>query len=115
MTLNPGEGAFIFNPGDAFDALFVGEVMQGSALTTPLVQGFQIVSSIVPQSAELDTVLGFPVAEGDVVYQFNNATGTYSITAFEFGEWAPPVPAVGEAFFVNKVAAVDWVRNFTVQ
>lgn len=115
MTLNPGEGAFISNPtAEAFNALFVGEVKQGS-LSTTLTQGFQIVASQVPQSAALDTELGFPVAEGDVVYQFDNATGGYTISAYEFGEWAAPVPAVGEAFFVNKVSAVIWTRDFTVQ
>lgn len=115
MTLNPGEGAFISNTsGAAFNALFVGEVKQGE-LTTSLIEGFQIVSSQVPQSGALDTELGFPVAEGDVVYRFNNATGTYSISAYEFGEWSAPVPAVGESFFVDKAAAVAWTRNFTVQ
>jgi hypothetical protein len=115
MTMNPGEGAFISNPTtEAFNALFVGEVKQGS-LQTPLVAGFQIVSSQVPQSGGLDTELGFPVAEGDVVYLFDNATGQYSIFAYEFGEWITPVPKVGEAFFVNKVAAATWTRDFTVQ
>ena len=115
MTLNPGEGAFILNPGEAFQALFVGEVKQG-ALSTDLVAGFQIVASQVPQSAELDTVLGFPVAEGDQVFQFNNATSDYTVGSYEFGEWSlVPVPRVGEAFFVNKVAAGTWTRDFTVQ
>jgi hypothetical protein len=115
MTLDPGEGAFIFNPGAAFNALFVGEVKQG-ALTTGIPQGFSIVASQVPQTGALDSVLGFPVADGDTVYLFNNATGSYAISGFEFGEWSiVPAPKVGEAFFVNKVAAVNWTRNFTVQ
>jgi len=115
MTLNLGEGAFILNPSTAaFDALFVGEVKQG-ALSTPLVAGFQIVASQVPQSGALDTVLGFPVAEGDTVYLFNNTTGSYVGTTFEFGEWVAPVPKVGEAFFVNRAAAGTWTRTFTVQ
>ena len=115
MTLNPGEGAFIFNQsGAAFNALFVGEVKQG-ALSTPLVQGFQIVASQVPQSGQLDTVLGFPAAETDVVSRFDNGANGYSISTYEFGEWDnPPTPAVGEAFFVKKAAAGTWVRNFSV-
>jgi hypothetical protein len=114
MTLNPGEGAFI-NASTAFTALFVGEVTQGE-LTTPLVAGFQIVASQVPQSAALDTELGFPAAEGDIVYRFDNATGEYAISGYEFGEWSVvPVPNVGEAFFVSKAAAGNWVRNFSVQ
>jgi hypothetical protein len=115
MTLDPGEGAFIFNPGAEFNALFVGEVKQGS-LQTGIPQGFSIVASQVPQTGALDTVLGFPVVDGDTVYLFNNATGSYSISGFEFGEWSiVPTPKVGEAFFVNKVAAVVWTRDFTVQ
>jgi hypothetical protein len=81
MTLDPGEGAFIFNPGAAFNALFVGEVKQG-ALTTPECQGFQIVASQVPQTGALDSDLGFPVADGDTVYLFNNATGSYAISGY---------------------------------
>jgi hypothetical protein len=115
MTMDPGEGAFIFNPdAAAFNALFVGEVKQGT-LTTPLVAGFQIVASQVPQSGALDTDLGFPVVDGDTVYQFDNTAGSYSVATYEFGEWTAPVPAVGEAFFVNKANAVVWTRDFTVQ
>jgi hypothetical protein len=118
MTLGNGDGAFILNPGTTpFNALFVGEVKQGT-LNTPLVAGFQIVSAQVPQSGALDTVLGFPIAEGDTVFRFNNATGSYVGATYEFGEWpggAAPAPNVGEAFFVNRVAAGTWTRTFNVQ
>jgi hypothetical protein len=115
MTLNPGEGAFIYNPGAEFNALFVGEVKQGT-LTTPIPAGFSIAASQVPQTGALDTVLGFPVVDGDTVYLFNNTTGAYAISGYEFGEWSiVPTPKVGEAFFVNKVSAVIWSRDFTVE
>jgi hypothetical protein len=115
MTLNPGEGAFIYNPGAAFNALFVGEVKQGT-LTTPIPAGFSIAASQVPQTGALDSVLGFPVVDGDTVYLFNNTTGAYAISGYEFGEWSiVPTPKVGEAFFVNKVSAVIWSRDFTVE
>jgi hypothetical protein len=115
MTLNPGEGAFIYNPGAAFNALFVGEVKQGT-LTTPIPAGFSIAASQVPQTGALDSVLGFPVVDGDTVYLFNNTTGAYAISVYEFGEWSiVPTPKVGEAFFVNKVSAVIWSRDFTVE
>jgi hypothetical protein len=117
MTLSPGQGAFIKNPGTTpFKVTFVGEVPQGT-LTTPLVPGFQIVSSQVPQSGALDTVLGFPVAETDVVYLFDCATQNYVIKGYELGEWAggAPVPKVGEAFFVKKAAnPTPWTRTFSV-
>jgi hypothetical protein len=115
QTLNPGEGAFVFIPGTtAAKVTFVGEVKQGH-LVTPIPAGFSIKASQVPQEAQLDTILKFPVAEGDQIYLFKNATGSYSTHSFEFGEWnIPPVPKVGEAFFVSKLAATDWVRDFSV-
>jgi hypothetical protein len=77
QTLVPGEGAFIRNPGTApFTVTFVGEVMQGS-LSNPLPAGFSIKSSQVPQSAAVATVLGFPAADGDTIYQFVNAQNAY--------------------------------------
>jgi hypothetical protein len=73
------------------------------------------VSSQVPQQGKLQTDLGFPPAENDVVYTFKNPGG-YTIYAFEFGEWSPsePVIGVGEGFWVEKVAATTWTRNFSV-
>jgi hypothetical protein len=114
-TLLPGDGAFIFNGGtQPFTVTFVGEVMQGS-LTNAVPNGFSIKSSQVPQSGQLDTVLGFPAVDGDIVYRWNNATGQYTISGFEFGEWTTaPVPAVGESFFVFKNGAANWTRQFSV-
>lgn len=114
-TLNPGEGAFILNPGTApFTVTFVGEVPQGT-LTTHLPAGFAIVSSQVPQSGQLDTVLGYPPADGDTIYFFRN--GTYSISTYLqlLGGWdTAPSPNVGEAFWSLKAAAADWTRTFSV-
>jgi hypothetical protein len=114
MTLEPGEGAFI-STAEAFTALFVGEVKQG-ALSTPLVQGFQIVASQVPQAGEIDSVLGLVPEEGDTVYRFNNATGAYTAATYEFGEWFAPVLGVGESCFLFKAGtATSWDRTFNVQ
>jgi len=114
-TLNPGEGGFIKNPdATPLTLTFVGEVMQGS-LTNPVPAGYAIRSSMVPQAGGVSSVLGFPAAPNDIVYKY---AGAYS--AFVFDEfdlvWTPSEPAVsvGEAFFSFKGAAVDWVRNFTV-
>jgi hypothetical protein len=116
QTLLPGEGAFILNPGTTpFTVTFVGEVMQGS-LSNPLPANFSIKSSQVPQSAALATVLGFPAADGDTIYQFVSASQNYVIHTLDLGEWGggEPVPAVGESFFVKKVAAGNWTRTFSV-
>jgi len=115
QTLNPGEGCFIKNTSGApFTNTFVGEVMVGN-LTNAIPSGFSIRASQVPQAGQLDTILGFPVAEGDVVYKFNPGTQNYSIHSYDFGEWsAVPTIAVGESFFVKKLAPANWTRTFTV-
>lgn len=112
ITLNPGEGCFMNSPS-AFTNTFVGEVMQG-ALTNALPAGFSIRGSMVPQAGTA-TELGLTAAldEGDTIYQWKN--GAYKSAAIEFGAWsAEPNVAVGEAFWVNKLAAGKWVRNFSV-
>jgi len=55
------------------------------------------------------------VAEDDVIYQYNNATG-YVISSYSFGAWDPaePTVAVGEGFWSRKTAAVDWNKTFTI-
>jgi hypothetical protein len=114
QPLEPGEGAFIQNGGTPFDVIFVGEVMQGS-LSNAIPAGFSIKSSQVPQSAQLDTVLGFPAVDGDLVFRYNNATGAYQTHTYDFGAWdTAPVPNVGESFFVSKAAAANWTRTFNV-
>ncbi|MEW6160390.1 MAG: hypothetical protein AB1813_23390 [Verrucomicrobiota bacterium] len=111
LTLNPGEGAF-YQAGAASEAVLVGEVPQGNGLKVSLVSGFQIISSIVPQSAKLED-LGMPADFGDTVFFFRN--GAYESSVF-FGAWSPDaVPKVGEAFWLQRGGgAADWTRNFSV-
>jgi hypothetical protein len=125
MTLNPGEGAFLSAPS-AFSTTFVGEVQLTSSV--PLAQGFQIISSALPQSLPLTPPtagapsLAFPVLNGDEVYQFNRASGGYTANSYLGGAWegdgngAPPTPGIGEAFFFNRTtgAAGSWNRTFSV-
>lgn len=114
MPLSPGDGAFFFNPlPTALTNIFAGEVLTG-LLTNQLPAGFSIQSSIVPQTGTLDAQLGFPVANGDIIYFFNNQTGQYQAFNYFFG-WGgggSPTPAVGQSFFVFKGTSTDWVRNF---
>jgi hypothetical protein len=116
-TLNPGEGGFIKNPGATpLTLTFVGEVPQGG-LTNALPVGFSIRSSKVPQAGTVTTQLGLPADVNDEFYKYTPGTG---YTAFQFDEfdvvWKPTEPqvSVGEGFFVKKVNAANWVRNFTV-
>lgn len=123
MTVMPGEGVFVQNPlATPLTITFVGEVPQGQ-LDTPLVPGFQIVSSQVPQAGSL-TQLGYTPADGDKVFQFiTNDTDAsknqkYYISQYDdLGqEWAPPLKQldVGEAVFLQKLVAGKWSRNFNV-
>jgi len=112
-TLLPGSGVFVRVAGTNVIA-FVGEGPQGT-LTTQIPQGFSIVSSQVPQEGT-PTALGFTAADGDALYFFVEATQAYDIISYDFGEYSKPLPtlAVGEAFFVRKVAAGTWTRTFNV-
>lgn len=116
MSFAPGEGLFVRNAGaQAFTVTFVGEVMQGT-LTVPLVEGFQIVSSMVPQAGGMQTVLGYQSTSGDQVFTFDPATQAY-VTHTALGTaWVPAEPTlkVGEAAFVNSKAAKNWTRDFSV-
>ncbi|MBA4148475.1 MAG: hypothetical protein H0X66_10210 [Verrucomicrobia bacterium] len=116
-VLNPGEGAFFYTPSAA-TLTFVGEVPTG-ALSNPVPGGFSIEASQVPQSGNL-TALGFPAAEGDLVYLFNALTQQYA-DAYEYfdgfgwaqnGEAAEPTVNPGEAFFSAKLASTTWNRSF---
>jgi hypothetical protein len=117
VTLNPGEGGFFRNPNAGpLTLTFVGEVMQGS-LTNPIPAGYSIRSSMVPQAGDVNA-LGFPAVPNDQIFRYVNPGGFQLFQFDEFDNaWLPSVPNanVGESFFVNKVGAANWVRNFTVQ
>lgn len=115
QVLGPGEGFFIRNNGTTeLKLTLVGEVPQGN-LSTPLVNGLNLVSSQVPQAGKLVTDLKFPAVEGDVVFQYQG-TGYRPANGFEFGEWSggEPTIAVAEGFFVQKNGAGAWARTFSV-
>jgi hypothetical protein len=108
---------------------FVGEVMQGTGLTTPLVPGLQIVGSQVPQAGTAAD-LGLPhtteqgLSPGDQVFQFitndpvaaNNQK--YYVSTFDDLEnnFLPALKPldVGEAVFVKLAKANSWKRDFSV-
>jgi hypothetical protein len=117
-TLNPGEAAFIYNPFlTNFTLTFVGTVLQGS-LTNSLLQGFNLASSIVPQSGALDTALGLVPNSGDEVFILQTS-GSYTADTWTGIAWSTgsaPVPAVGQGFFYYTPSAsgLSWVRTFNV-
>jgi hypothetical protein len=113
-SFQPGEGAFISNPTAAsFTNTFVGEVALNS--TNSLPQGLSIRGSVLPIASALQSSLGFPASEGDLVYTFVN--GNYQIFQYfgpEDGWSAEPANTVGGAFWVNKANSTNWVQSFTV-
>ncbi len=119
MTLVPGEGFFFKNPATTNITLtFVGNVKQGT-LTTPLPQGFSLVSSQVPQSGLVSTDLGLPVAFLDAVFRFNGSgyDSSVVINAGPPATWTGGEPTinVGEGFFVKKQSSsASWTRVFSV-
>jgi len=125
LKANPGEGIFVKNAtANPFTVTFLGEVQLTSS--TPIGTGYSIVSSVIPAAGSLSAVpplvsLGFPVQEGDFIYQFNRLTGGYIVNDFADNAWegdgngAAPQIAVGEAFFVKAGASHPaWARTFTV-
>jgi hypothetical protein len=114
MSLSPGEGFWVGVSEDTTVTL-VGEVPQGT-LVNPIAAGINLISSIVPQAGGLVTDLGYPVADGDTVYKWEN--GSYVISTYDagFDEWSPSEPSigVGEGFWILTANAVEWTRDFSV-
>jgi hypothetical protein len=114
--LSLGEGALIFNPTSEYKKLrFVGSVSQNS-LSTPIPAGFSMRSSVFPQPGRLDTDLGFPIGDGDVIHLLDGDRQKYLLYPFEGSAWAcdPPVLGVGEAFWVAKKEAGTWLQQFSM-
>ncbi len=112
--LVPGEGFFIFNPGDPVMITFSGEVAQGDASNRSIGQGFSIISSVVAQGGLLASELGFPVENNDQVFLWDADGQQYDPRSYFFGWGAAGEPSVevADAFFVNKANASAWDRNF---
>jgi hypothetical protein len=115
LTVRPGEGFWIRIPGTASATItLVGEVPQGT-LSTPVNKGFNLVSSAVPQSAALVSVLKYTPGDGDTIYFYR--AGKYVINAYDATlGWdnGEPVPNVGEGFWIRASAASTWTRTFSV-
>jgi hypothetical protein len=83
-------------------------------------------SSQVPQSGLLATDLGFPAVKFDQVYTFDPVAGAYDVfqvqsvatsggvTTATWSAAGEPNIAIGQGFFVRKVAQSTWTRVFSV-
>ena len=115
-TLSLGEGAILFNPTSEYKKLrFVGKVNQ-SSFSTPIPAGFSMRSSALPQPGRLDTDLGFPIGDGDVIHLLDADKQKYMLYPYEGSAWAcdPPVLGVGEAFWIAKKTAGTWNQQLSV-
>ena len=113
QQLLPGEGAIFFNPTEDYKVQnFVGEVSEGH-FTMPIPSGFSLRSSLVPQGGNLLDDLQFPITDGDVVHLFDRDRQVYVLHRFENGKWTgpPPVLGVGEAFWIAKAEAGNWMKS----
>jgi hypothetical protein len=115
LTLEPGEGVWIKNiTSQPMTVTFVGEVLQGS-LTNPVPAGFSIKSPMIPVTGTLSQH-GVPGDQFDAVYKWTGAGWRSSSYDTDAGGWDPDLSiSVGEAFFLKRARAGQWVRNFTVQ
>jgi hypothetical protein len=123
-SFNPGQACFIYNPGAPFTMTFVGQVPQGT-VTNTLLQGFNLVSSIVPQTGAIDTDLGITPGVGDIAFTYVSGVGYNQANIFEStggpGFWsapgqASPTNTVGLGFFYYSASATpnNWVRTFNI-
>jgi len=117
-VIAPGNGVFVRNPTqNNLTVTFVGEVPQAAASNTQIPQGFSIKASTVPIAGTVAD-LELPGAQGDRVFEWNATTQAFVTSAYDDLDeaWlpAPANIAVGEAFFIFKVAATNWDRNFDV-
>jgi hypothetical protein len=119
-ALQPGGGVFVQIPATAATPLtvtLVGQVLQGTN-TLSLVAGLNMVSIIPPISGGIVSAMGYTPTKKEYVLLWDPINQIYGTkTQFTGTGWnnGEPTPAVGQAFFLNTVAATNWVQGFTVQ
>jgi hypothetical protein len=131
ITLNPGQGAWLSIPagglvGMPTNLTTVGQVDQGSLVNPNLLPagGFSLVSSMVPVSGGLQTVLNYTPLVGDTVYQYSSASQSY-LPSSSYSKpkgggnpvWSPSEPsiAISQGFWLSSGAGAVWSNYFIVQ
>jgi hypothetical protein len=114
-----GHGAFIQTPS-AFTITFVGEVEQGSPIHNTFQAGFTMMTSKVPQQADI-VALGLAAPPDQTAVYTYDADSGYGGPWTYFGPpdniWFPgdiPTLNIGQAIWVNSPTAGDWTRTFSV-
>ena len=117
MTLNPGEGAFIYNPGAPITNAFIGTVLQGT-FTNSVTGGFSMQSYYVPKAGLISSDMGYPVANNDIVYLWDNTNQKFVGYGYYYGwpeDSGEPMLNVGQAFFIYRAGAdTNWVTAFSI-
>jgi hypothetical protein len=122
FTISPGEG-FFFNAPAVTNITFVGDVKQG-ALSATMLTGYNLLSSLTPQTGDLgDVAFAFPAADGDGLLFWDKVAQSWSapLTYVDGLGWCdadlnpqPAVVQVGQGFFVNKTGGATWNLTFNV-
>ena len=115
QTLQPGEGAVIFNPTAVLlTVTFAGEVLQGD-LNNSIPAGLSIRSSMLPKSGGITSKLGLVLAPGDHVFKWTGNRFEPSMFVSR-NLWAPSEPqfGVGEALFIYAYSPKTWEQNFSI-
>jgi Fibronectin type III domain len=112
MLVEPGAGIFLDNPSKTTQKLlFTGTVLQGT-VTNLVPVGYSITSPAIPLPTALATL---PTAHGDVISCYDGKWITYTNVS---GKWVGSSRSAalqinpGNAFFITKQSAVDWVQTY---
>jgi len=115
ISLNPGEGGFLYNVGsNAITVTFAGLVRQGALALSLPAQKYQIISSLVPKQGGIQTDLGYVPNAADQIQQWTGSAG-YVAHQFSSGSWTggEPVLSVGQAVFWHGRTNNVWQINFS--
>jgi len=125
-TLNPGQAAWLFNPGTSpSNITFVGTVPTSNT-TTLVHSSFNLVASALPVSGVISNsanLMGYTgAAKKDQFWEFiGGAGGGFKESVFQAGAWAgqagdPTEATVGGGFFYFNAQTTDtpWTQTFSV-
>jgi hypothetical protein len=129
FPINPGEGVFYLPAANETNTQ-VGTVLAGSTTNQffPAANSLGLLSSKIPISGGITSVLGYQPTQGDTLYQYAN--GGYTIFNYKAeGSGHPvvlttnwfvgvteeePVITVGSAFFFQPASNTNWVETLNV-
>jgi hypothetical protein len=126
LSLNVGNGFFVYNPGSPTNITVVGVALVGTNSNPNFTPGggYSALASYSPIGGDIDTNLSYSASLGDQVLTWNNASGGYSQYIYSIpvhktvAAWAPSNPqiSVGQGFFLFTTNTADsWTETVDVQ